>query len=59
MVEDLKMACESWTGVMGAFVSAGVVQLFAQRVAYQLWKVGESKFLGKCGDIACTLLFLH
>jgi hypothetical protein len=59
VVEDLQTARESWTGVVEVFVSASVVQLFAQKVAYQPWKVGESKFLSKRGDITRTLSFLH
>jgi hypothetical protein len=59
MVEDSQTARESWTGVVEVCMSASVVQLFTQKVAYQLWKVGESKFLGKRGDITHTLLFLH
>lgn len=59
VVEDSQTARESWTGVIGVFMSASVVQLFAQKLAYQPWKVGESKFLGKRGDIPRTLSFLH
>jgi hypothetical protein len=59
VVEDSQTARESWTGVIEVVVSASVVQLFAQKVAYQPWKVGESKFLGKRSDITRTLSFLR
>jgi hypothetical protein len=51
MVEDLEVACESWTDVIEVFVSGSVVQLFTKKVAYEPWKVGESEFFSKCGDI--------
>jgi hypothetical protein len=57
MVEDLEVACESWTDVIEVFVSGSVVQLFTKKVAYEPWKVGESEFFSKCGDITSMLSF--